>query len=48
MESSIGISQNARSNRFWNESMRTGKYRYYDNGLYFFALLALSGNYRIY
>ena len=34
--------------RFWNEPMRTGKYRYYDNCLYFFALLALSGKYRIY
>jgi oligosaccharide reducing-end xylanase len=34
--------------RFWNEPMRTGKYRYYDNCLYMFALLALSGNYRIY
>lgn len=34
--------------RFWSEPMRTGKYRYYDNCLYFFALLALSGNYRIY
>lgn len=34
--------------RFWNETMREGKWRYYDNCLYFFALLALSGNYRIY
>lgn len=33
--------------RFWNMTLRTGKYRYYDNCLYFFAFLALSGNYRI-
>lgn len=33
--------------RFWNLPMRTGKRRYYDNCLYFFAFLALSGNYRI-
>ncbi len=30
---------------FWNLSLRTGKYRYYDNLLYLFALLALSGRY---
>ena len=34
--------------RFWNTPMRTGVRRYYDNCLYLFALLALSGNYRIY
>lgn len=33
--------------RFWQMPMRTGKWRYYDNGLYMFAFLALSGNYRI-
>lgn len=33
--------------RFWNLPMRTGKRRYYDNCLYVFAFLALSGNYRI-
>ncbi|EOS25047.1 hypothetical protein C804_04830 [Lachnospiraceae bacterium A4] len=33
--------------RFWNLPMRTGGRRYYDNCLYFFAFLALSGNYRI-
>ncbi|MCM1568945.1 MAG: glycosyl hydrolase family 8 [Roseburia sp.] len=33
--------------RFWNEPMRTGDRRYYDNCLYLFAFLALSGNYRI-
>lgn len=32
---------------FWKMSIRTGKRRYYDNCLYFFSLLALSGNYRI-
>jgi oligosaccharide reducing-end xylanase len=32
---------------FWETPLRTGKDRYYDNCLYFFALLALSGNYRI-
>lgn len=34
--------------RFWNTPLRTGERRYYDNCLYLFALLALSGNYRIY
>jgi len=33
---------------FWNTPLRTGVRRYYDNCLYFFTLLALSGNYRIY
>ena len=33
--------------RFWNLPMRTGDRRYYDNCLYFFAFLALSGNYRM-
>lgn len=33
--------------RFWNLPLRTGDRRYYDNCLYFFAFLALSGNYRI-
>lgn len=33
--------------RFWNEPLRLGDRRYYDNCLYFFAFLALSGNYRI-
>ncbi len=32
--------------RFWNTPMRTGRRRYYDNCLYFFALLALSGKYK--
>ena len=34
--------------RFWNTPLRTGKRRYYDNCLYFFAMLALSGNYKVY
>ena len=32
---------------FWNTPLRTGDRRYYDNCLYLFALLALSGRYRI-
>ncbi len=32
---------------FWNQPMRKGVRRYYDNCLYLFAVLALSGNYRI-
>ena len=34
--------------RFWNTPLRKDDRRYYDNCLYFFALLALSGKYRIY
>ncbi|WP_438431172.1 glycosyl hydrolase family 8 [Gorillibacterium sp. sgz500922] len=34
--------------RFWETPLRTGPRRYYDNCLYFFSLLALSGQYRIY
>lgn len=33
--------------RFWETPLREGKRRYYDNCLYMFALLMLSGNYRI-
>ncbi len=33
---------------FFHMPLRTDKRRYYDNCLYFFTLLALSGNYRIY
>lgn len=33
--------------KFWNTPLRTGDRRYYDNCLYLFAFLALSGNYRI-
>lgn len=32
---------------FWNTPLRTGERRYYDNCLYMFSMLALSGNYRI-
>ncbi len=32
---------------FWETPLRTGDRRYYDNCLYLFAFLALSGNYRI-
>lgn len=34
--------------RFYREPMRKGERRYYDNCLYLFAFLALSGKYRIY
>ena len=34
--------------KFWNTPLREGNRRYYDNCLYFFAFLALSGNYQIY
>ncbi len=42
--------QNAKilARRFYETPLRTGDRRYYDNCLYFFAFLALSGNYRIY
>ena len=33
---------------FWNQPLREGDRRYYDNCLYMFAILALSGNYRIF
>lgn len=33
--------------RLWETPLRTGDRRYYDNCLYLFAFLALSGNYRI-
>ncbi len=33
--------------KFWNTPLRTGNRRYYDNCLYFFSFLLLSGNYRI-
>ncbi|MCR5301638.1 MAG: xylanase [Lachnospiraceae bacterium] len=34
--------------KFWNTPLRTGKRRYYDNCLYFFSFLLLSGGYRIF
>lgn len=33
--------------KFWSTPLRTGDRRYYDNCLYFFSFLLLSGNYRI-
>ena len=33
--------------KFWNTPLRTGERRYYDNCLYLFSFLTLSGNYRI-
>lgn len=33
---------------FWNTPLRKGNRRYYDNCLYFFCLLMLSGKYKIY
>ena len=43
------LSANARTcvKLFWETPLRKGGRRYYDNCLYMFALLALSGNYRI-
>lgn len=43
-----GPAAKASVERFWNTPLRTDERRYYDNCLYFFTLLALSGNYRIY
>lgn len=34
--------------KFWNTPLREGVRRYYDNCLYFFCFLALSGNYKMY
>ena len=34
--------------KFWNTPLRKGKRRYYDNCLYFFCLLILAGEYKIY
>ena len=34
--------------RFWDMPLRRGKRRYYDNCLYFFCLLMLGGEYKIY
>lgn len=34
-------------NKFWELPLRTGERRYYDNCLYFFSVLALSGRYRV-
>ena len=44
----IDAEHNAREwvRMLWNTPMRTGTRRYYDNFLYAFAMLALSGKYR--
>ncbi|OYP34206.1 oligosaccharide reducing-end xylanase [Lachnotalea glycerini] len=42
-----GVYAKACVERFWNTPLRTGDRRYYDNCLYFFALLSLSGKFRI-
>lgn len=34
--------------RFWNTPLRSDERRYYDNCLYMFAILALSGNYKVF
>ncbi|WP_433753703.1 glycosyl hydrolase family 8 [Paenibacillus amylolyticus] len=34
--------------KFWSTPLRQGERRYYDNCLYFFSMLALSGRYRMY
>jgi oligosaccharide reducing-end xylanase len=48
---SLAASDNENSRKcveyLWNTPVRTGVRRYYDNCLYFFAMLALSGRYRI-
>lgn len=49
MASLAGTGKNVRLlvNDLWNKSPATGQWRYYDDCLYFFSMLALSGNYRI-
>lgn len=49
MASLAGFGPNAEAvvRKFWNTPLRTGVRRYYDNCLYFFSLMALSGKYRI-
>lgn len=42
-----GVYAKACVEKFWNTPLRSGDRRYYDNFLYIFAMLALSGNYRI-
>lgn len=34
--------------RFWNAPLTTGKKRFFDNSLYFYVLLMLSGNFNVY
>lgn len=47
-ESNQNSNQEAAVRLLWNTPLRKGDRRYYDNCLYMFAMLALSGNYRIY
>lgn len=42
-----GPNANRMVDLFWNTPIRKGERRYYDNCLYFFSVLALSGNFRI-
>ncbi len=42
-----GPTAKASVDRFWNTPLRKDQRRYYDNCLYFFSLLALSGKYRV-
>lgn len=48
LASSDGPYAQATVDLFWKTPLRTGDRRYYDNCLYFFSMLALSGNYKIY
>ena len=47
--SAVASGENARQcvEKFWNTPLRTGDRRYYDNFLYLFSFMLLSGNYRI-
>jgi len=44
---SDGVHATECAEKLWNTPLRTGNRRYYDNCLYMFAMLALSGRYRI-
>lgn len=52
LATSGAITQDALGDRFiqrlWDSEPRTGSRRYYDNLLYFFALMLLSGHYRLF
>ena len=43
------VMENAKyfAKKLWDTPLREGKRRYYDNCLYLFAMLMLSGNYKI-
>jgi len=51
LATSAAVTQDELGDRFiqklWDSQPRTGNRRYYDNLLYFFAMMALSGNYKI-